>query len=413
MTLFLILLMMGAPARVAVASAGKADRPASETLRGRQEPARESWDRPEAIDPSIALPLPGLESGEIREPIESLQDRRNAPAPLQDNEVLQQTILPGLAGSAPKDPLAAHRGILPAPETAVNSNEPSVATLRTLSEAPEDAGSRLDGRAAEARAIELFFEANPPPTREQFAAHKNRVAPLIERLYDVQAVGIERLPPGGGVAIANHATLIPHFLIMYAADLPFRFVMDKRIFENISVLLPGAELLKRLPLIGRFVRPRLDELDRSVHEFLRPYVIPVLPRKAGGRKEDNDFMLRVAAAAAERGEYVVIYPEGRRSPKIDANAPGGDRRSPEPLNRFGNGFLFIGENTSKPKFPIAIEGLPGHEAFGFRWASLFGGARRRVAVIFGESFGQLNVPSVRSAMLSLLSTARAAVSETK
>jgi 1-acyl-sn-glycerol-3-phosphate acyltransferase len=127
----------------------------------------------------------------------------------------------------------------------------------------------------------------------------------------VRAVGLERLPAGACVIVANHASYIDGPLLFALLPPRFGFVIKKE--------------ASRLPLVGTL-------LHRLGHHF-----VDRKNRHEGG--SDARRILR----ALEQGDAVAFFPEGTFHPE-----PG--------LARFHGGAFALAARTGVPVAPVAIRG---------------------------------------------------------
>jgi 1-acyl-sn-glycerol-3-phosphate acyltransferase len=127
----------------------------------------------------------------------------------------------------------------------------------------------------------------------------------------VRRLGLERLPPGACVIVANHASYIDGPLLFAQLPPRFGFVIKKE--------------ASRLPLVGRL-------LHRLGHHF-----VDRSNRHEGG--SDARRILR----ALEQGDAVAFFPEGTFHP-----APG--------IARFHGGAFALAARTGAPVAPVAVRG---------------------------------------------------------
>jgi long-chain acyl-CoA synthetase len=160
---------------------------------------------------------------------------------------------------------------------------------------------------------------------------------LMRGAFRLQASGLERLPDGPCVLAPNHASYLDAFLV--GAALPTA-VLDRTCWAGWAGITHANAVMRLASRIGR--------------------VLPIDPdRGAFGS-------LAVAAAALERGERLVWFPEGRRSP--DGKL--------QPL-RPGLGLLM--SRFPRPIVPVHIEGSFAAWPVGRRLPR-----PHRVQVFFGE-----------------------------
>jgi 1-acyl-sn-glycerol-3-phosphate acyltransferase len=140
-------------------------------------------------------------------------------------------------------------------------------------------------------------------------------APIYERLFRVEWEGLEKIPDGPALLVANHAAAIP-------SDAP--------------VIMHGIETE-----LGRPVYGLADHLFKSAP------VIGTLWARAGGviAHPDNAYRL-----LREQRQLVLVFPEGSKG-------PGKTYTERYQLRRFGRGgFVQIAMRAGVPVVPIAVVG---------------------------------------------------------
>ena len=146
--------------------------------------------------------------------------------------------------------------------------------------------------------------------------------------FTVRKSGLERLPPGACVIVANHASYIDGPLLFALLPPRFGFVIKKE--------------ASRLPLVGHL-------LHRLGHHFVER-----ANRQQGG--SDARRILR----SLEDGEAVAFFPEGTFHPEVG-------------IVRFHGGAFALAARTGLPVAPVAIRGtrrvLGGGSAFP-RWGRI-------------------------------------------
>lgn len=129
--------------------------------------------------------------------------------------------------------------------------------------------------------------------------------------WTVATEGAENLPPEGAILVANHQSLLDIPLLVAAFDREVKF-------------LAKAEL-GRIPVFGRSMRAAGNLfVDRDD------------PR-------DAVRVIREAGGAMRRGDVIVIFPEGTRSP--DGS-----------IGEFKPGAFFIARKTGAPLVPVYVGG---------------------------------------------------------
>lgn len=140
-------------------------------------------------------------------------------------------------------------------------------------------------------------------------------APIYERLFRVEWEGLEKIPDGPALLVANHAGAIP-------SDAP--------------VIMHGIETELERPVYGL-----------ADHLFKTTPVVGTLWSRAGGviAHPDNAYRL-----LREQRQLVLVFPEGSKGP----GKPYSERYK---LRRFGRGgFVQIAMRAGVPVVPIAVVG---------------------------------------------------------
>jgi acyl-[acyl-carrier-protein]-phospholipid O-acyltransferase/long-chain-fatty-acid--[acyl-carrier-protein] ligase len=182
---------------------------------------------------------------------------------------------------------------------------------------------------------------------------------LVNCMYRVRVEGVENVPQGGALVVANHVSWSDGVLLGLTCPRHPRMVAFAQYFNN--------------PWLGWFGR-----VGR---------IIPI-----GTTRKSMAESIRSAREALQNGELVCIFPEG------------GITRSGE-MQEFRPGFMSILKDTGAPVVPAYIGGL---------WGSIFsyeGGKcfwkwprhwRRRVSIRFGRPIGEpAGVDEVRRAVEEL------------
>jgi 1-acyl-sn-glycerol-3-phosphate acyltransferase len=139
--------------------------------------------------------------------------------------------------------------------------------------------------------------------------------PIYRKLFRVEWEGLEKIPDGPALIVANHAAAIP-------SDAP--------------VIMHGIE-----EELGRPVYGMADHLFRQVP------VVGTLWSRAGGVVAHPDNAYRLLR---EQRQLVLVFPEGTKGP----GKPYGERYR---LRRFGRGgFVQIAMRAGAPVVPIAVVG---------------------------------------------------------
>lgn len=148
-------------------------------------------------------------------------------------------------------------------------------------------------------------------------AQRRAVARVVCRIYfllcglPVRAIGIERLPPGACIIVANHASYVDGPLLFACLPPRFGFVIKKE--------------ASRIPLAGLLLR-------RLGHHFVERR-----NRHEGG--SDARRILR----AVEQGQAIAFFPEGTFTPEVG-------------LARFHSGAFAAAARAGVPVAPVAIRG---------------------------------------------------------
>lgn len=127
----------------------------------------------------------------------------------------------------------------------------------------------------------------------------------------VRCIGMERLPAGPCIVVANHASNLDGPLLFAVLPPRFGFVVKKE--------------ASRIPLAGTLMR-------RLGHHFVNRF----------NRHEGANDARRILRAVAE-GESVVFFPEGTFSPKTG-------------VARFHTGAFVAAERAGMPVAPVVIRG---------------------------------------------------------
>jgi 1-acyl-sn-glycerol-3-phosphate acyltransferase len=140
-------------------------------------------------------------------------------------------------------------------------------------------------------------------------------APIYEKLFRVEWEGLEKIPEGPALLVANHAAAIP-------SDAP--------------VIMHGIETELERPVYGL-----------ADHLFKSTPVIGTLWSRAGGVVAHPDNAYRLLR---EQRQLVLVFPEGSKGPA----KPYSERYK---LRRFGRGgFVQIAMRAGVPVVPIAVVG---------------------------------------------------------
>ena len=143
--------------------------------------------------------------------------------------------------------------------------------------------------------------------------------------FTVRTAGLERLPPGACVIVANHASYIDGPLLFALLPPRFGFVIKKE--------------ASRLPIVGHL-------LHRLGHHFVER-----ANRQQGG--SDARRILR----SLEDGEAVAFFPEGTFHPQAG-------------VARFHGGAFALAARTGLPVAPVAIRGTRRVLGGGSAWPRL-------------------------------------------
>jgi len=139
--------------------------------------------------------------------------------------------------------------------------------------------------------------------------------PIYRRWFRVEWEGLEKIPPGGALLVANHAAAIP-------SDAP--------------VIMHGIETELNRPVYGL-----ADDFFRTIP------VVGTLWNRLGGLPAHPDNAYRLLR---EQDQLVLVFPEGTKGPSKTYN----ERYQ---LRRFGRGgFVEIAMRAGVPVIPIAVVG---------------------------------------------------------
>jgi len=61
------------------------------------------------------------------------------------------------------------------------------------------------------------------------------VPPLLRRFWRLRVEGVERLPPGAAIVVANHDSLADPFVVGSAIDRPLRYLAKAELWRNALV----------------------------------------------------------------------------------------------------------------------------------------------------------------------------------
>jgi acyl-[acyl-carrier-protein]-phospholipid O-acyltransferase/long-chain-fatty-acid--[acyl-carrier-protein] ligase len=192
---------------------------------------------------------------------------------------------------------------------------------------------------------------------------------LLRTVYRVRASGLERLPAGGALLVANHLSHVDALVLALAiAPREARFLMHRSFFS--------------VPVIGPFSK-----------------WMGAMPVASEDSPEEKAASLARAAAAARAGELVCIFAEGGIS-RSGALLP------------FARGLEVIARDARVPIVPVALDRL---------WGSLFSFSKGRffwkwpqripypVDVVFGDALAfDTERWRVRDAVADLIARAREA-----
>jgi len=133
--------------------------------------------------------------------------------------------------------------------------------------------------------------------------------------WEVRVGGLECLPPGGAILVANHQSLVDIPLLLAAVPREVRFLAKRE--------------LGRIPLFGCAMR-------KSGNLFI-------------DREDPRDavHLVREATERIDRGQMVVIFPEGTRSRDGD-------------VGEFKPGAFYLARKKGIPLLPVLLDG--GKEA---------------------------------------------------
>ncbi len=187
--------------------------------------------------------------------------------------------------------------------------------------------------------------------------HYALVLPITRGMSRMRVEGRDRLDQltGPALFVANHVTLADHALILAA--------LPTRLRHRLAIAMEGERLRGWLhPPAGTslFTRLRLLAQYALVTTFF--YVFP-LPKRSGFRRS-----FAYAGACIERGESVLVFPEGERA------ASGQMVMSP-----FKSGIGVLARELGVPVVPVKLHGL-----YELKRRKQYFASRGQVAVVFGE-----------------------------
>jgi acyl-[acyl-carrier-protein]-phospholipid O-acyltransferase / long-chain-fatty-acid--[acyl-carrier-protein] ligase len=195
--------------------------------------------------------------------------------------------------------------------------------------------------------------------RLPFQTTRLAVRLLTNCMYRVRVEGLENVPPGGALVLANHVSWADGVLLGLACPRHPRMVAYAKYFEN-----------PWLGWIGRLGR-----------------IIPI-----GTTRKSMAESIRAAREALQQGEIVCLFPEG------------GISRTAE-IQEFRPGFLAILKDTDVPVVPVYLGGLWGsifsYEGgkFFWKWPKHW---RYPVSIRFGRPIrGPITVDQARAAVVEL------------
>ncbi|HEY9403245.1 MAG TPA: AMP-binding protein [Pyrinomonadaceae bacterium] len=155
--------------------------------------------------------------------------------------------------------------------------------------------------------------------------------------------------------IANHVTLADHALILAA--------LPARLRRRLAIAMEGERLRGWLhPPAGTGLFSRLRVLAQYALVTTFFYVFP-LPKRSGFRRS-----FAYAGACVERGESVLVFPEGERAPR-------GRMR----MSQFKTGIGVLAQELGVPVVPVKLKGL-----YELKRRKQYFASRGQVAVVFGE-----------------------------
>ena len=155
---------------------------------------------------------------------------------------------------------------------------------------------------------------------------------VMSRMRVVNKINLDKLS-GPALFIANHVTLGDHALIL--AALPFKrrhriaIAMEGELLRNWLHAPQGTPLPLRLRWLAQYF---------LVNLFF--HVFP-LPKKSGFRRS-----FAYAGACVDRGESVLVFPEGRRAPRGQMH-----------MDPFKAGIGILAHELNIPVVPVKLEGL--------------------------------------------------------
>ena len=183
------------------------------------------------------------------------------------------------------------------------------------------------------------------------------VLPITRGMSRMRVEGREHLDEltGPALFVANHVTLADHALILAALPVHLR--------HRLAIAMEGERLRGWLhPPAGTNLLTRLRLLAQYALVTIFFYVFP-LPRRSGFRRS-----FAYAGACVERGESVLVFPEGERA-----------ARGLMRMNHFKTGIGMLAQELGVPVVPVKLRGL-----YELKRRKQYFASRGQVAVVFGE-----------------------------
>ncbi len=162
-----------------------------------------------------------------------------------------------------------------------------------------------DGASARSRPLELYHERTRRRGVNSLVYWPARLVlkPAILLFWRLRRTGRAHIPAGGVILAANHRSFLDPFLIGCCLGRPIYFVAKRELFHK--------------PLIGWFLN-----------------CMGAFPIRRG---ESDEQSMATALALLERGQAVVIFPEGTRHPQRLARLAQARRRSAGAAERQAGG----------------------------------------------------------------------------
>lgn len=183
------------------------------------------------------------------------------------------------------------------------------------------------------------------------------ILPITRVMSRMRVAGLDHLDAltSPALFVANHVTLGDHALILAALPAHFR--------HRLAIAMEGERLRNWLyPPAGTRLLMRLRLLTQYALVTMFFHVFP-LPKRSGFRRS-----FAYAGECIDRGESVLIFPEGERAP-----------RGQMQMNSFKSGIGLLAQELNVPVVPVKLHGLYELKRRGQHFAP-----PNMVRVVFGE-----------------------------